>query len=57
MDSKSIHFDILPLDIKKDIVLGYVRRFACTCSLLDSQLQLEDNAHNIHDCRSHDPKT
>ena len=47
MDSEPFHFDSIPLDIKKNIILGYVRRFARTSSLLDSQPQLGDNAHSM----------
>ena len=37
MASKPIHFNDVPLDIKKNIILGYVRSIACT-SLFDYQL-------------------
>ena len=33
MASKPIHFNEIPLDIKKNIILGYVRNFACTSAL------------------------
>lgn len=31
MGSKPIHFNDVPLDIKKNIILGYVRSLSCTC--------------------------
>ena len=45
MGSKPIHFNDIPLDIKKNIILGYVRTFACT-SLLDYPLN-QYLTHNL----------
>ena len=49
MGSEAIHFNDIPLDIKKNIILGYVRSFACTSLLL---LDYQLDQYSCRDCRS-----